>query len=48
VTATADTTYLLGGLLQGVAMMLPLVPEAEVDAVVDELRARHAPVPAGV
>jgi hypothetical protein len=48
VTATADTTYLLGGLLQGVAMMLPLVPEAEVDAVVDELRARHAPVPACV
>ncbi|TQF05395.1 hypothetical protein E6W39_28135 [Kitasatospora acidiphila] len=48
VAGTADTTFLLGGLLQGVAMMLPLVPEAEVDAVVDELRARHAPVPAGV
>ncbi|MDH6138706.1 hypothetical protein P3T35_000695 [Kitasatospora sp. GP30] len=48
VAGTADTTFLLGGLLQGVAMMLPLVPEAEVDAVVDELRARHAAVPVGV
>ncbi|MFE9423364.1 hypothetical protein ACFYNO_10410 [Kitasatospora sp. NPDC006697] len=50
VAATADTTFLLGGLLQGVAMMLPLVPEEEIDAVVEELRLRQAavPVPAGV
>jgi hypothetical protein len=48
VAATADTTFLLGGLLQGVAMMLPLVPEEEVDQVLRELRLRQAAVPAGV
>ncbi|MDH6131605.1 hypothetical protein P3T37_000979 [Kitasatospora sp. MAA4] len=46
VAATADTTFLLGGLLQGVAMMLPLLPEEDVREVVAELRARQAGVPA--
>ncbi|MFI9273830.1 hypothetical protein ACIGXM_24425 [Kitasatospora sp. NPDC052896] len=47
VSCTADTTFLLGGLLQGVAMMLPLLPEEEIDEVVAELRARQSPeVPA--
>ncbi|MGW4893951.1 hypothetical protein ACWEQL_17035 [Kitasatospora sp. NPDC004240] len=41
VTATADTTFLVGGLLQGVAMMLPLLPEGEVAEIVAELRRRH-------
>ncbi|WP_157537967.1 hypothetical protein [Kitasatospora azatica] len=48
VAATADTTFLLGGLLQGVAMLLPLVPDEEIDQVIDELRLRQAAVPAGV
>ncbi|MGF1428174.1 hypothetical protein [Kitasatospora sp. LaBMicrA B282] len=48
VAATPDTTFLLGGLLQGVAMMLPLLAEDEVDEVLAELRLRHAPVPAAV
>ncbi|GAA1982324.1 hypothetical protein [Kitasatospora viridis] len=48
VAATADTTFLLGGLLQAVAMMLPLVAEDEVEAVLEELRLRQAPVPVGV
>ncbi|MFH9348126.1 hypothetical protein [Kitasatospora sp. NPDC017646] len=41
VAATADTTYLLGGLLQGVAMMLPLLPEGELAEITAELRRRH-------
>ncbi|MFD8702436.1 hypothetical protein ACFV1W_07415 [Kitasatospora sp. NPDC059648] len=41
VAATADTTYLLGGLLQGVAMMLPLLPEGELSEITAELRRRH-------
>ncbi|MGW6916481.1 hypothetical protein ACWGB8_22040 [Kitasatospora sp. NPDC054939] len=41
VASTADTTFLLGGLLQGVAMMLPLLPEGEVAEIVAELRRRH-------
>ncbi|MGE7432595.1 MULTISPECIES: hypothetical protein [Kitasatospora] len=41
VASTADTTYLLGGLLQAVAMMLPLLPPGEVEQVVADLRARH-------
>jgi len=41
VAGTADTTYLLGGLLQAVAMMLPLLPEGEAEEVVAELRLRH-------
>jgi hypothetical protein len=46
VAATADTTFLLGGLLQAVAMMLPLLPEGEAGEVVAELRRRHCgPVP---
>lgn len=59
VASTADTTFLLGGLLQGVAMMLPLLPEGELAEIVAELRRRHcgpcpdspaglAPAPAGV
>ncbi|WP_280666300.1 MULTISPECIES: hypothetical protein [unclassified Kitasatospora] len=45
VAATADTTFLLGGLLQGVAMMLPLLPEEDVQDVVAELRARQSGLP---
>ncbi|WP_329494969.1 hypothetical protein [Kitasatospora herbaricolor] len=46
VAETADTTFLLGGLLQAVAMMLPLLPEGEAGEVVAELRRRHCgPVP---
>ena len=46
VAATADTTFLLGGLLQAVAMMLPLLPEGEAGEVVAELRRRHCgPLP---
>ncbi|GAA2751868.1 hypothetical protein [Kitasatospora cinereorecta] len=41
VAGTADTTYLLGGLLQAVAMMLPLLPEGEADEIAAELRRRH-------
>ncbi|MDH6578685.1 hypothetical protein [Kitasatospora sp. MAP5-34] len=41
VAATADTTYLLGGLLQAVAMMLPLLPEGEAEEIAAELRRRH-------
>ncbi|MFE3503281.1 hypothetical protein [Kitasatospora sp. NPDC059160] len=41
VAATADTTFLLGGLLQGVAMMLPLLPEGELAQITAELRRRH-------
>ncbi|MEU8919310.1 hypothetical protein AB0D10_00015 [Kitasatospora sp. NPDC048545] len=41
VAATADTTFLLGGLLQGVAMMLPLLPEGELVEITAELRRRH-------
>ncbi|WP_327069208.1 hypothetical protein OG500_25915 [Kitasatospora sp. NBC_01250] len=48
VAATPDTTFLLGGLLQAVAMMLPLLPEDEVDEVLAELRLRQSPVPAAV
>lgn len=46
VAATADTTFLLGGLLQGVAMMLPLLIEEDVHDVVAELRARQSGLPA--
>ncbi|MFB7666223.1 hypothetical protein ACFC1R_20080 [Kitasatospora sp. NPDC056138] len=42
VASTADTTYLLGGLVQAVAMMLPLLPEGEAEEVVAELRSRHS------
>ncbi len=45
VAGTADTTFLLGGLLQGVAMMLPLLGEEDVHEVVTELRARQSAVP---
>ncbi|MFI6847402.1 hypothetical protein OG535_13580 [Kitasatospora sp. NBC_00085] len=41
VAATADTTFLLGGLLQGVAMMLPFLPEGELAEIAAELRRRH-------
>lgn len=41
VAATPDTTYLLGGLLQAVAMMLPLLPEGEAAEIAEELRRRH-------
>ncbi|GAA0678397.1 hypothetical protein GCM10010193_34830 [Kitasatospora atroaurantiaca] len=41
VASTADTTYLLGGLLQAVAMMLPLLPEGEAEEITAELRHRH-------
>lgn len=41
VAATADTTFLLGGLLQGVAMMLPFLPEGELGEITTELRRRH-------
>ncbi|MBP0454685.1 hypothetical protein J5Y04_34955 [Kitasatospora sp. RG8] len=41
VAATADTTFLLGGLLQGVAMMLPFLPDGELAEITDELRRRH-------
>ncbi|MER7583458.1 hypothetical protein [Kitasatospora sp. NPDC097691] len=41
VASTADTTFLLGGLLQGVAMMLPLLPEGELAEITSELRRRH-------
>ncbi|MFJ2781471.1 MULTISPECIES: hypothetical protein [unclassified Kitasatospora] len=41
VSTTADTTFLLGGLLQGVAMMLPLLPEGELAEITAELRRRH-------
>ncbi|MFJ8624091.1 hypothetical protein ACIRD3_14745 [Kitasatospora sp. NPDC093550] len=41
VASTADTTFLLGGLLQGVAMMLPLLPEGELAEITAELRRRH-------
>ncbi|MER7757391.1 hypothetical protein [Kitasatospora sp. NPDC097643] len=41
VASTADTTFLLGGLLQGVAMMLPLLPEGELADITAELRRRH-------
>lgn len=50
VAGTADTTYLLGGLVQAVAMMLPLLPEGEAEEVAAELRRRHAgrlPTPRG-
>ncbi|MFD8597388.1 hypothetical protein ACFV1L_20525 [Kitasatospora sp. NPDC059646] len=42
VAGTPDTTYLLGGLVQAVAMMLPLLPEGEADEIAAELRRRHA------
>ncbi|WP_406113707.1 hypothetical protein [Kitasatospora purpeofusca] len=48
VAATPDTTFLLGGLLQGVAMMLPLLPEGELAEITAELRRRHGGVPAVV
>ncbi|MFI5528636.1 hypothetical protein ACIA8O_08765 [Kitasatospora sp. NPDC051853] len=41
VAATPDTTFLLGGLLQAVAMMLPFLPEGELTEIVTELRHRH-------
>ncbi|MEV6211299.1 hypothetical protein [Kitasatospora sp. NPDC051914] len=41
VAATPDTTYLVGGLLQAVAMMLPLLPEGESAEIAAELRRRH-------
>ncbi|MFE7637234.1 hypothetical protein ACFU7Z_24680 [Kitasatospora sp. NPDC057518] len=41
VAATPDTTFLLGGLLQGVAMMLPLLPDGELAEITAELRRRH-------
>lgn len=41
VASTPDTTYLLGGLLQAVAMMLPLLPEGEAEEIAAELRRRH-------
>ncbi|MEV4614528.1 hypothetical protein AB0K43_18305 [Kitasatospora sp. NPDC049258] len=42
VAGTPDTTYLLGGLLQAVAMMLPLLPEGEAEEIAAELRRRHS------
>ncbi|MFC5884676.1 hypothetical protein [Kitasatospora aburaviensis] len=45
VAATADTTFLLGGLLQGVAMMLPFLPDGEVAEITAELRRRHSGAP---
>ncbi|ROR44379.1 hypothetical protein [Kitasatospora cineracea] len=42
VAGTPDTTYLLGGLVQAVAMMLPLLPEGEAEEIAAELRRRHA------
>ncbi|WP_285737915.1 hypothetical protein [Kitasatospora phosalacinea] len=50
VAGTPDTTYLLGGLVQAVAMMLPLLPEGEAEEIAAELRRRHAgrlPTPRG-
>ncbi|WP_316521484.1 hypothetical protein [Kitasatospora brasiliensis] len=44
VAATPDTTFLLGGLLQGVAMMLPLLPDGELAEITAELRRRHGSV----
>ncbi|MFE4515933.1 hypothetical protein ACFRMQ_17280 [Kitasatospora sp. NPDC056783] len=41
VAATPDTTFLLGGLLQGVAMMLPLLPDGELAEITAELRRRN-------
>ncbi|MGW7444902.1 hypothetical protein [Kitasatospora sp. NPDC054795] len=41
VAATPDTTFLLGGLLQGVAMMLPLLPDGELAEITAELRRRY-------
>ncbi|WP_405013333.1 hypothetical protein [Kitasatospora sp. NBC_01539] len=41
IAATPDTTYLVGGLLQAVAMMLPLLPEGEGAEIAAELRRRH-------
>ncbi|MBV6701346.1 hypothetical protein [Kitasatospora aureofaciens] len=41
VASTADTTFLVGGLLQGVAMMLPFLPEGELAEITTELRRRH-------
>ncbi|OKJ10426.1 hypothetical protein [Kitasatospora sp. CB01950] len=42
VAGTPDTTYLLGGLVQAVAMMLPLLPDGEAEEIGAELRRRHA------
>ncbi|MFD8480796.1 hypothetical protein [Kitasatospora sp. NPDC059673] len=42
VAGTPDTTYLLGGLVQAVAMMLPLLPDGEAEEIATELRRRHA------
>ncbi|WP_406198557.1 hypothetical protein OH807_14685 [Kitasatospora sp. NBC_01560] len=42
VAATADTTFLVGGLLQGVAMMLPFLPDGELAEIAAELRRRHS------
>ncbi|MFJ9517814.1 hypothetical protein ACIRPK_06035 [Kitasatospora sp. NPDC101801] len=41
VAATPDTTFLVGGLLQAVAMMLPFLPDGEVREITAELRHRH-------
>ncbi|RKE19090.1 hypothetical protein [Streptomyces sp. TLI_171] len=41
VAGTPDTTYLLGGLVQAVAMMLPLLPDGEAEEIAAELRRRH-------
>ncbi|MFJ5232076.1 hypothetical protein ACIQBJ_19525 [Kitasatospora sp. NPDC088391] len=41
VAGTADTTYLLGGLVQATAMMLPLLPEGEAEEIAAELHRRH-------
>lgn len=38
VRATPDTTFVLGRLLLAVAMLLPSIPEPELDHVLDELR----------
>ncbi|MER7707893.1 hypothetical protein ABTX81_34000 [Kitasatospora sp. NPDC097605] len=48
VATTPDTTFLLGGLLQGVAMMLPLLPEGELAEITAELRRRHGGAAASV
>lgn len=41
VASTPDTTFLVGGLLQAVAMMLPFLPDGELTEIAAELRHRH-------
>ncbi|KNB53807.1 hypothetical protein [Streptomyces caatingaensis] len=47
VSATPDTTFLLGKLLDAVARLLPLVPERELRRVIVELRGGTPPAPRG-